>query len=390
MDDPWYKTTFQSNALDTPLSLEVPHDVFSTQRIDEGTLLLLQNLPKSVPTRILDMGCGYGALGLPIAKKYPHAHLEMVDRDLLATKFTRRNAEKNRLSNVECYGSLGFREVSSREKRYDWILCNVPARIGAPFIRQFMESSCKRLSPDGEVRVVVIHDLGTVFEELARTYEWDLSETARGPRHIVYRMTKGVDKKIELNDLDLYRRDEVNLDQVSLLRPFDLGGDDPKRLLTGLPLLFESFPRQKSPEKCLVFRCGYGQIALTCASRWLNATVVALDRDLLATTFTSLNSLKLGVSDRVEVRAVAHFPDALHSNEKFDLITGEISPSAGIEVATAEISAVHRHLSEEGQASILCLEKIEKEWMKTISSRTGLRMHSLMKRAGYSVVSLTK
>src|SRR5213076_515113 len=54
------------------LSLDVPWDVFSSQRIDEGTLLLLQHLPAGDPASLLDLGCGYGALGLPLAARWPH------------------------------------------------------------------------------------------------------------------------------------------------------------------------------------------------------------------------------------------------------------------------------------------------------------------------------
>jgi len=100
---PWFKTTFNLSVLETKLDLQVPHDVFSTMRIDEGTLLLLNNLPATEPTTVLDMGCGYGALGLPIAAHYPHAHVEMVDRDLLAVEWSQINAQAHKLK--KCDGS---------------------------------------------------------------------------------------------------------------------------------------------------------------------------------------------------------------------------------------------------------------------------------------------
>ena len=67
MRDPWFKATLNLSALGQKLQMQIPHDVFSTQRIDEGTLLLLEHLPSREPATVLDMGCGYGALGLPIA-----------------------------------------------------------------------------------------------------------------------------------------------------------------------------------------------------------------------------------------------------------------------------------------------------------------------------------
>src|SRR5690554_5532873 len=89
---PWYKATYVYEAGTLRLPLRVPHDVFSTQRIDEGTLLLLENLAAGSPNRILDVGCGYGALGLPIAARWPQADVELIDRDLVAVHWSAENA----------------------------------------------------------------------------------------------------------------------------------------------------------------------------------------------------------------------------------------------------------------------------------------------------------
>jgi 16S rRNA G1207 methylase RsmC len=71
---PYARTRHTVHGMGTSLALDVPGDVFSTQRIDEGTQLLLSHLPApgdDGPKSLLDLGCGYGALGLPIAAKFP-------------------------------------------------------------------------------------------------------------------------------------------------------------------------------------------------------------------------------------------------------------------------------------------------------------------------------
>src|SRR5262249_42603871 len=73
------------------LALDVPWDVFSSQRIDEGTLLLLRHLPEGQPSSFLDLGCGYGALGLPVAARWPAARALLIDRDLLAVAGSAHN-----------------------------------------------------------------------------------------------------------------------------------------------------------------------------------------------------------------------------------------------------------------------------------------------------------
>lgn len=75
---PWYKATSHHQNFGKTLILDVPHDVFSTLTIDEGTLLLLENLPAEDPQVVLDKGCGYGALGLPIAQRYKNAKFYLV------------------------------------------------------------------------------------------------------------------------------------------------------------------------------------------------------------------------------------------------------------------------------------------------------------------------
>ena len=71
------------------LALDVPWDVFASQAVDEGTLLLLRHLPAHPPASLLDLGCGYGALGLPVAARWPSTRCVLVDRDLLAVAAAR-------------------------------------------------------------------------------------------------------------------------------------------------------------------------------------------------------------------------------------------------------------------------------------------------------------
>ncbi len=381
MNDPWYKSTFQYSALGKNLKIGIPHDVFSTQRIDEGTLLLLDHLPETNPSSILDMGCGYGALGLPIAAVYPEAKVEMVDRDLLAVAWSEKNALLNSLNNVHAYGSLGFRNIQGK---YNWILCNVPARIGEPFIKNLIHLGCSKLNHGGELRVVVINDLAPIVSEMKLI--------AKGPRHSIYSIKASEFSGEAVPDDILYSRDQVNVDGLILERPFDLGGDDQKRLRVGLPVLIDTLPRQAPPKdfKILCFRSGYGQLPLLSLKRWPNARVVAVDRDLLGTSFTRVNAEKLSLGQNLEIREKAHFPESILPDEKFNLILGELSPSADEAVALSELQAIENSLIKGGDALILCLDKIEKDWVKKFSAKSKLSIHKVLTREGYTVVRLTK
>jgi 16S rRNA (guanine1207-N2)-methyltransferase len=395
MFDPWYKSTFQYSALGKNLKIQIPHDVFSTQRIDEGTLLLLDHLPTSEPKSILDMGCGYGALGLPIAAKFSNAKMEMVDRDLLAVAWSKKNAEENSLTNVHAYGSLGFNRVQGK---YDWILCNVPARIGEPFIKNLIHLGCARLNTGGELRVVVINDLVPMVSEMKLI--------AKGPRHSIYSISASEfspsnSMSAAVSDEMLYLRDRVKVGELELDRPFDLGGDDQKRLKVGLPVLLDTLPRQVPSQqkttsgalaefRILCFRTGYGQIPLTCLKRWPQASVIAVDRDLLGTSFVQYNTDRLELSKNLEIRESAHWPDAIQTDEKFNLILGELSPSADEAVALSELRAMESSLTIGGEALILCLDKIEKDWVKKFATKSKLSIFKVLSRESYTVVRLTK
>jgi len=396
LTDPWYKETLRVSALGVSLKLAVPHDVFSTVKIDEGTHLLLGALPGRAPLAVLDVGCGYGALGLPVAAKFRDAHVDLIDRDLLAVEWSRANAESNGLANVKAQGSLGFQNFPP-STLYDWILCNVPARIGRPFIEHLLLAGRARLSSEGELRVVVIRDLAPLMEEIRVGLDLPLREEVRGPRHSVFSLPASSAPLLPLLvPDDLYLRDQVEISGIRLDRPFDLGGDDPRRLQSGLPVILDALPRRleappgKPPRRVLTWRLGYGALALTAAARWPQADFTAIDRDLLATGFTRRNAEKTGIrADRLMIREIAHFPNAIRPGETFDLAMGELSPSAGEAVAIAEIESVKKALAPGGEAYLLCLDKIERDWVRKLAERRKLSIYRVINREGFTVLRLT-
>ena len=384
--DPWYKASHPLNWQDVRLTLDVPHDVFSTLRIDEGTELLLSHLPKRAPKRVLDLGCGYGALTLPIAGAYPDSEFLLVDRDLLAVKWSGLNALKNGLSNVKARGSLGFRDLDSGS-RFDWVLCNVPARIGKPFIRNILLEGSSLLAREGELRIVVIRDLMPVVVEIATETGLLVREIAVGPRHTIYAI-EASESPPPQPDPDLYLRDQVRVEALTLDRPFDLGGDDPKRLSSSLPLLLDTLPRQTAPGSVLVVRSGYGALSLACRSRWKNATITAFDRDLLAADFTQRNDLKTEGKATLDFRLAPTLGEALRPGDAFDLVLLEVSPPAGEAVFQAEIAEISAVLSPGGRALVVAPDKIARSWVQAVRPREGLNLRALASRAGFTVFEL--
>lgn len=342
--DPLLKRRLSLARAGRRLSFDVPHSVFATERIDEGTLLLLDHLPDGEPGTFLDLGCGYGALGLTVAGFFPRARGLLVDRDLLAVEFCRRNAEAQAAVNVATRGSLGFRGVAATE-RFDWVLCNVPARAGEAALESFLLGARARLTPGGELRIVVIGDLAPLVLRIAGRLGLAATGAAAGANHVVFSIPPGPG---EDRGLEVYERDRIDVAGLSLVRPTDLA-DAPGRLAAAIPLLAECLPA-RAPQRILVFRCGYGLLPLLALRRYPLAHVVATDRDLLATAFTRRNC----AGDAARLEVVEHQGlDGVAAAGPFGLVLGELSAPLGADATLAELAAARRLLAPDGRGLIL-------------------------------------
>jgi 16S rRNA G1207 methylase RsmC len=323
---------------------------------------------------VLDLGCGYGAVGLPVAARWLQARCLLVDRDLLAVAAAAHNARALSLQNVEVRPGLGYRGLGG--ERFDLVLCNVPARIGARAIRYLLEGG---RALGAEVRVVVIHDLAGAVEDLGLA---GLSHLARGARHDVFSLPPAP-SRVDLDDEEIYLRDETEFMGLRLSRPYDASED--LSHLRWLSILAESLPRTvRGP--VLSFRAGYGALPLHLASRYPAAQVLAQDRDLLDAAFTRRNARALGLP--LEVRETLLPADGL-SRGTLALVAGELSSSAGVAVAARELQDAHDLLAPRGEALILATRKQEEEWLPE-ATPTGASLAVLLRREGASVLRISR
>jgi 16S rRNA G1207 methylase RsmC len=371
---PYARGRLVEKALGQTLTLDVPWDVFASQSVDDGTLFLLAHLPEGAPESVLDLGCGYGALGLPVAARFPEARCLLIDRDLLAVRASAHNARALGLRNVTAQPGLGYRELAGQ--RFDWVLCNVPARIGPRAIRHLLEGG---RALGAETRAVLIHDLRAVVEGLGLP---GLRHIARGARHDVFSLAKGA-SEIDLRDEDVYARDQTQFQGLTLSRPYD-ASEDPAHQ-RALSVLADSLPRTP-PARALSFRAGYGALPLFLKSRFPNAQVVAQERDLLDAAFLRRNSRALSLE--VSVRETL-FPAEGLAPRSFSLVTGELSAPAGPAVAARELREALDLLSPGGQSLILASEKQERDWLPQGAPR-GAALTVLLRREGASVLRISR
>jgi precorrin-6B methylase 2 len=163
--DPHFKKSISIRIQRRQLELDVAQDLFSGHDLDAGTRLLLRTLATPEHERrlrVLDLGSGYGPLGLGLKLLNPAREVEMVDRDALAVEYSRRNAERNRMSGVDVHAGLGWSGVRDRE--LDLVVSNLPAKAGDRAIRHFLLDGRAHLKPGGMVAVVVIARLHELVE----------------------------------------------------------------------------------------------------------------------------------------------------------------------------------------------------------------------------------
>ena len=135
-----------------PLTFRTDAGVFSKGEVDTGTDLLLKALPEEMGGEILDLGCGWGVIGISVARKWPEAKVTMADVNLRALDLSRENAKRNR-ADVVCAESDGMAAFEGR--MFDAVITNPPIRAGKQVIYRMFADAAKCLKPGGALYLVI-------------------------------------------------------------------------------------------------------------------------------------------------------------------------------------------------------------------------------------------
>ena len=162
--------------------------LFNPRGIDAGSRLLIRHLEVPRDHRCIDIGCGYGAIGLALAHLCPDGEVDMVDKDFVAVEYANKNAGGNGLTNVRAYLSNGFSTVPAVS--FDTVVSNLPAKAGNEML-SIMVGDAHRYLRDGGTLWVVTHAglkayIKRVFQEIFGNYE----KVKQGPTHAVARAFK--------------------------------------------------------------------------------------------------------------------------------------------------------------------------------------------------------
>ena len=134
------------------LTFRTDAGVFSKGEVDTGTRLLLEALPEDMHGDILDLGCGWGVIGITIARKWPETRVTMADVNTRALDLSRDNAKRNK-AEVTCVESDGMAAVEG--KTFDAVVTNPPIRAGKQVIYKMFADAAKSLNPGGALYLVI-------------------------------------------------------------------------------------------------------------------------------------------------------------------------------------------------------------------------------------------
>ncbi len=159
-----------------PFSFYTDNGVFSKKGLDYGTRSLLEVLPQ-IKGSVLDLGCGYGPIGIYISKMN-NISVDMIDINERSLNLAIENASLNKVD-VNIFKSDGYNNVN---KKYDYIVTNPPIRVGKKILYNLLFEAKNHLNVNGKLYLVIHKDQGAkaLINDLTEKYEVNLLDKNKG------------------------------------------------------------------------------------------------------------------------------------------------------------------------------------------------------------------
>ena len=140
--------------------------VFSKGAVDQGSRLLIETMEIKPGDTVLDLGCGYGPIGIVAADLAIQGKVMLVDANLRAVRLAEENIKMNSINNAKALLSDGLEAVA--DQQFTVILSNPPASSGIEIFEEFCQDSFNCLKPTGKLYFVT---QGRLKEAVKRVFQ---------------------------------------------------------------------------------------------------------------------------------------------------------------------------------------------------------------------------
>ena len=170
---------FKCNINDLNFNFKTDNGVFFFFLLDFGTELLIKTvLKEKIYGNILDLGCGYGPIGI-ILSKVLKLNVDMIDVNKRAVHLTKLNIKDNKCQNINVFLSDGYERVNNK---YDFIISNPPIRVGKKKLYELINYSKNYLKEFGKIYLVIRKEQGakTFISDFSKDYDVKILEKKKG------------------------------------------------------------------------------------------------------------------------------------------------------------------------------------------------------------------
>lgn len=170
---------FETHFLNNKFIFKSDNGVFSKEKLDFGTRLLLESLPmQEMKGDVLDLGCGYGVVSI-ILSRFVDCNFDAVDVNRRALHLLEMNVKTNKVSNINAFESNAYENIN---KKYDYIITNPPIRAGKEVVYNFLRGAKDHLKENGELYFVMRKDHGakTAIRDISDIYNCEIITKEKG------------------------------------------------------------------------------------------------------------------------------------------------------------------------------------------------------------------
>lgn len=164
---------------DILFNFKTDNGVFSKGELDFGTKVLIDTvLKEEILGNVLDLGCGYGVIGI-VLNKIKNVYVDLIDINKRAIHLTKLNIKDNNCININCFESDGYLNIN---KKYNVIVSNPPIRVGKEKLYSLIIDAKDHLLDNGKIYLVIRKEQGakSFINDMEKYYNITILEKKKG------------------------------------------------------------------------------------------------------------------------------------------------------------------------------------------------------------------